>query len=122
MITFATVRALALALPDTEEGTIYGTTAFKVRGKMFACRAIHPSAEPGTLAVRIAFDQRDELIAAQPEVYYFTDHYVNYPAMLVRLSRVHRDALRDLLAMARLFVLSTSTRRATKPTRRRGHA
>src|SRR5881396_3722446 len=95
-ITFETVREMGLALPDVDEGTVYGSPALKVRGKMFACLAVHRSAEPDTLVVRIDFDQRQELIAADPNTYYLTDHYVNYPAMLVRLTRVHRDALRDL--------------------------
>ena len=32
MVTFATVRPLALALPEAEEGTWFVTPAFKVRG------------------------------------------------------------------------------------------
>jgi hypothetical protein len=91
-INFDTVRELGLVLPDVEEGTTYGSPALKVRGKMFACLAIHRSADPGSLAIRIAFDQRDELIAEDPNTYYVTDHYVTYPCVLVRLSRVHRDA------------------------------
>ena len=43
-------------------------------------------------------------MAASPDVYYLTDHYVNYPVVLVRLSRIHPDALRDLLGMAWRFV------------------
>jgi hypothetical protein len=103
-ITFDTVREIGLALPDVEEGTTYGAPSLKVHGKMFACPAIHRSADPGSLAIRIDFDRREELMAADPETYYITDHYVNYPAMLVRLSRVHPDALRDLLLMAWQFV------------------
>jgi hypothetical protein len=113
-ISFDTVLKMGLALPGVEEGTTYGARSLKVRGKMFACPAIHPSAEPGTLAVRIDFDQRDELMAADPETYYLTDHYVDYPVMLVRLSRVHHDALRDLLLMAWRFV-SASGKRPARP-------
>jgi hypothetical protein len=105
-VTFDTVRAFGLALPEAEEGTSYGAPALKVKGKMFACRPVHPSAEPDSLAIRIDFGQRDELIAADPEIYYLTDHYLNYPALLVRLSRIHPDALRDLLRMAWQFVRS----------------
>ena len=43
------------------------------------------------------FDQREELLAADPDAYYLTDHYLNYPWILVRLPRVHPDALRALL-------------------------
>jgi hypothetical protein len=106
-ISFDTVREMGLALPDVEEGTTYGSPALKVHGKMFACLAVHRSADPGSLAIRLDFDQRDELIAADPKTYYLTDHYVNYPIVLVRLSRVRRDALRDLLLMAWRFVSAT---------------
>jgi hypothetical protein len=108
--TFETVRELAAGLPDVEEATPYGSSALKVRGSMFACIAIHRSAEPNSLMVRIDFSQRDALIAAQPDVYYLTDHYVNYPSVLVRLNRVHRDALKDLLRMAWEFVSSRNKR------------
>lgn len=64
---------------------------------MFACAATHKSAEPNTLVIRMDFDQRDELIAADPETYYLKDHYVGYACVLVRLARVHPDALCDLL-------------------------
>ena len=100
MIDFGTVRELGLALPGAEEGTAYGTPALKVGGKMFACIPSHKSAEPGSLAVIIAIEQRDELIAAEPETYYVKDHYVPYPCVLVRFARIRRDALNDLLMMA----------------------
>ena len=116
-ISFDTVRQLGLALPGAEEGTTYGVRSLKVRGKMFACPAIHPSAEPDTLAVRIDFPERDELMAADPETYYLTDHYVNHPVMLVRLSRIHPDALRDLLAMAWRYVSASANRPARRKTR-----
>jgi hypothetical protein len=37
---------------------------------------------------------------AEPETFYITEHYRNYPAMLVRLSSVRREVLRDLLEQA----------------------
>jgi hypothetical protein len=109
---------MGLALPDVEEGRTYGSPALKVRGKMFACLAIHRSAEPNTLAVRIEFARRDELIAAEPETYYLTDHYVNYPCVLVRLTRIHQDALRDLLLMGWRFMTTTKRLEARNRSRR----
>jgi hypothetical protein len=103
-ISFDAVRKMALALPEVEEGTTYGSPALKVRGKLLACIAIHKSAEPDTLAVRIPFDSRDELIASDPDSYYLTYHYVNYPTVLVRLSRVDAKALRELLDASWIFV------------------
>src|SRR5262249_19569942 len=104
--TFDIVRRLGLALPHVEERTTYGSPALKIHGSLMTCLAIHKSAEPNTLAVRIDFDQRAELMAAEPQTYYLTDHYVNYPVVLVRLSSIHPDALRDLLGMSLRFVTS----------------
>jgi len=67
---------LGRVLPDVEEGTVYGSPALEVHGKMFACLAVHKSAEPDTLAIRVDFDQRDAFIAEDPQTYYLTDHYV----------------------------------------------
>ncbi len=112
-LAFDTVREIGLALPGAKEGTAYGSPALKVRDQMFACIAINRSAEPDTLAVRVGFDERDELIAADPDVYYLTDHYVDYPVVLVRLGRVHPDALRGLIEAGLRFV-STKKRRPVK--------
>jgi hypothetical protein len=115
-ITFDTVRELGLALPDVEADTYFGTPALKVRGKMFACITSHKSAEPNTLAVVLGFDRREELIAEQPDIYYLKEHYVGYPCVLVRLGRVHKDALSDLLLMGWRFVSARAKKRA-KPRR-----
>lgn len=112
------VREIGLALPDVEEGTTYGTPALKVRGQMFACIPSHRSAEPDSLAVRIPFEQRDELLDAEPDTYYVKEHYQNYAVVLVRLARVHPDALRDLLRGAHQFILSNAKR--TRPRRTAG--
>ena len=96
-IDFDTVREISGALPGAEEGTIRGSPSIKVRGKLLACLPVNKQAEPDSLAVRIDFDQRTTLLAEAPDVYYVTDHYVSYPMVLVRMSRINRDALRDLL-------------------------
>jgi len=111
---FDAVREIALALPGVVEGTTYGSPSFQVDGKMFACLAVHRSAEPNTLVIRMDLDQRDELIDADPRTYYLTDHYVDYPCVLVRLARVREDALRDLLLMGWRFMAAVKKRRAQK--------
>ena len=60
--------------------------------------------EPGSLGVCVDLDDRAELLAADPDVYYVTDHYVSGNWVLVRMSRINRDVLRDLLGMAHKFV------------------
>jgi hypothetical protein len=107
------VRQIARTLPDVEEHTSDRGTGFKVRGKLVACQAIHKSAEPGSLMVRIGFTEREFLLAAEPDRYYLTDHYRGYPAVLVRLSKVSRKALRERLEGAVRFV-SAQKRRAPK--------
>lgn len=108
---FDVVLEAARPLLDVESSTTWGAPALKVRGKLLACQAIHKSAEPNSIVVKIGMDQREELIAAEPDIYYITDHYVNYPSVLVRLSRINGDALRDLLGMAWRFADTKKTKR-----------
>jgi hypothetical protein len=117
-INFDHVRQIGLALPGVEESTAYGSPALKVQGKLLACVPTHRSAEPGSIVVRVGFDDRAELLAAAPGAYYVTDHYLNYSAVLVRLSHVTLDALRDLLGMAHKFVTTHEVRRSTLRNRR----
>lgn len=82
-----------MSLGNVEEGTSYGTAAFKVGGKLLA----RLKEDGDSLVVGTTFEEREEMMAAEPETYYITDHYLNYPWVLVRMSRVHPDAMRDLL-------------------------
>jgi len=108
---FDTVRKLALALPGVKESTAYGRPALKVNGKLLACLPANPSAEPGSLVVRVNLEDRAELLAAAPDVYYVTDHYQDSDAVLVRLPRANPDILRDLLRMAHKFVTAKAASR-----------
>ena len=118
---FKLVESIGRTLPDVEVTTTWGKPTLKVRGKMFACIASHKSAEPDTLVVRMEIADRDALITDDPHTYYLKEHYVGYPCVLVRLSRVHRDALRDLITGAHRYI-SSSTRKtgARRTTRAKG--
>ena len=116
-INFDNVRSMALAMPGVEESTTHGAQALKVQGKLMAWLPVKRSVEPGTLAIRVEFEDQAELIRANPDVYYLTDHYVGYNAVLIRLSRVNADELRDLLGMAYKFVTRKPTPRS--PARKR---
>ena len=96
MVTFDTVRALALALPETAEGRSYGTPAFRVRGKLFA--RLREDGEH--LVVKVDFVERDALIAEEPATFAVTPHYQHAPMVLVRLVTVDPDHLRELLVDA----------------------
>jgi hypothetical protein len=118
-ITFDTVRKIGLTLPGVEASTAFGAPALKVRGKLMACVPTHRSAEPGSLLVRVGFDDRAELLAAAPTVYYLTDHYVGYTAVLVRISCLTPDVLRDLLGMAHKFVTADAAPRSPSRNKRK---
>ncbi|HEV2615210.1 MAG TPA: MmcQ/YjbR family DNA-binding protein [Candidatus Acidoferrales bacterium] len=108
-ITFKEVRKMALALDGVEESTSYGTAAFKVRGKLIA----RLKEDGESLVVGTTFEEREEMMSAEPETYYITDHYLKYPWVLVHLSKVHPDALRDLLKGA-MRLAAKSKRGGTK--------
>ncbi len=95
-MTYETVRQLARALPGVEEGTSYGTPAFRVRGKLL----VRLRDDGDSLVVKTDFDEREMLMRADPATFFITEHYRNYPAVLVRLSSVGRDELQALLEEA----------------------
>jgi hypothetical protein len=110
--SFDTVRAVGLALPGVEATIKYdGSPVLKVGGSFMAGLATHRSAEPDTLVVRAGFEERQWLMDEVPETYYLTDYYQRYPLVLVRLSRIDRDALRDLLSVSQRLTLAKMRKR-----------
>jgi len=98
---FEIVKELGLAMPGVEAATRYdGSPVLKLGGAFMAGLTTHPSAEPGSLVVRISVEERGWLLEDAPDVYYLTDVHQDHPVVLVRLSRIDREALRELLAMA----------------------
>jgi len=110
-ITWAVVREIGLKLPNTTVGTAWRSPTLEVHGRRFAGVPVHKSAEPNSFAIHCDFADRDALIAEQPHIYYTAAHYENYPCVLVRLSRINRDAIEDLLRMAHRYVNSKPPRR-----------
>jgi hypothetical protein len=117
-IDFDVVREIALAFPGVEEGTLHGAPTLKAAGRLLTCPALHKSAEPNSLMVRISFHERAKLLAANPSLYYVTDHYMDYPSVLVRLPEMGRQSLRDLLRTSWQFVTSGTKMSRRKPSGR----
>jgi hypothetical protein len=92
-MTFEDVRKIALQFPHVVDGKSYGTAALKVKKKFF----VRLKEDGDSLVIGMSFEQREALMAEDPATYYITDHYLNYEYVLVRLSKVSEDALRDLL-------------------------
>jgi hypothetical protein len=106
-VDYATVRELALALPGVIDGSTLRGIAFKAGGKLLACKAVHRSAEPESLVVRVGNAERDRLIAREPDIYYLTPHYLAYQSVLVRLAAIDRKGLAALFTAALPFVAGT---------------
>jgi hypothetical protein len=96
-MTFDELRKIALIWPEVEDGTSYGTPALKVRKKMLARLK-----EDGDSLVMpgVPQDERAMLVESQPKVFYFTDHYRDYPMVLIRLSKAKRAHRRAVAAAA----------------------
>ena len=93
-MTFDDVRKIALAWPEVEDGSSYGTAALKVRKKMLVRLR-----EDGDSLVMpgVPPDEREILVESQSKVFYFTDHYKDYPYVLIRLSKAKRGSVEPLL-------------------------
>jgi hypothetical protein len=101
MASFDLAASLAAALPGVEASTKYdGSPVLKLHGAFLAGLATHPSAEPDTLIVRCALDDRARMIEDDPAAYYVTPHYRSHPVVLVRLSHIGVEALRELLTLS----------------------
>jgi hypothetical protein len=116
---FEAVRQIAMSLPDVKESLTGWGWAFKVRGKLLACQAVHRSAERESLVVKIGFDDRARLISAEPDKFYVTGHYVPYPSVLVRVPKIDSARLRSVLQMAWSFATADPAPVRRAPTTRR---
>ena len=116
---FEPVRRAAAGLPGVAEGISYGTPSLNIRGKFFT----RLKEDGESLVLRVDFDSRDAMLKAQPEAFYITDHYRDYPAVLVRLSAVRAKQLRELLADSWRWLaprsLVTGSAKGTSPPKRR---
>ena len=83
-----------MSLPGITEGISHGTPGFYVQKKLIARLW-----ENGQVLV-VRTDEREKWIQANPDIYFITDHYRNYPTMLVNLDKVQPDDLKQLLTDA----------------------
>lgn len=94
---FARVVEIAQRFPGVEESRSYGTPAIKVKRKLLA--RLRSEAEGG-LAIVCDFMEREMLMQAAPETFYITDHYADWPMVLINLKTVRWDAMPDILERA----------------------
>jgi hypothetical protein len=102
LTTFDDIREIARALPGVVDGTSYGTPALKVGGKLIA--RLHQGMDCAVL--RSDLLDREILMQSAPDAFFITDHYRDYPWILVRLAAVEKSALPDLIERAWRLVAS----------------
>ncbi len=114
--SFDIVRSVGIDFPEVEASIRYdGSPVLKARGCFMAGLAVHPSAEPNTLVVRCEAGDRELMIEDAPDTYYVTDYYRPHPVVLVRLARIDRDALRDLLAVSWRLTMAKAPANRRRP-------
>ena len=93
-MTFEDLSTLLLSWDLVEPGTHYGTPSFKVRGKMLT----RLKEDGDSIVIKgVDADERAMLCEADPDLYYYTDHYRNYPMLLMRLSRADAETVTAML-------------------------
>ena len=107
MVDAATLRRLALALPEVEDRSEGDRLALEVKGKGLAwtyLERVAPKkpriARPDVVAIRCRIEAKELLIEAAPDRFFDDDHYRGYPAVLVRLVAIDEDELAGLLQTA----------------------
>ncbi|MEO7039403.1 MAG: MmcQ/YjbR family DNA-binding protein [Gemmatimonadaceae bacterium] len=105
-LPFAEVIRLALQLPGVVESTSYGTAALKVRDKLLA----RLKEDNATIVLRVEHFEREHLLRCDPATFHITDHYRNYPYVLVNLTSADATLLAQLLEDAWRKAVTTAVR------------
>jgi hypothetical protein len=93
-VTAAQLKKIALSFPEAQEKSSYGKPAFAVAKKFFT----RWRAEDNSLVLVVdGMDSRDMMLELDPRTYHITDHYKDYPTVLVRLERVTPEEVRVML-------------------------
>jgi hypothetical protein len=92
-LSFDGIWAIALAWPEVEDGTSYG------RRRSRCARSCWRASRKTTTLVMLGVPQEERamLCESEPRVFYFTDHYRDYPTVLIRLSKATRSHIEPLL-------------------------
>jgi hypothetical protein len=89
------LRQGAAGLPEVTEGTFHGTPSFTVR-KKFLARV----KDADTVVLMCPIEEKEMLMEAAPDIYFETDHYRGWPAILARIHEIDPDELRHRLERA----------------------
>jgi hypothetical protein len=91
-------HALVMSFPEVAEGISHGRPSYNAFGKFFTRLNIEVSPQdPSAVVGEVDFDERDMLCEAEPETFYFTDHYRAYTYMLVRIASIDAKRIKFYL-------------------------
>ncbi len=93
-ITEAQFKKIALGFPEAHEKASYGNPAIFVAKKFFAR---YRREDKSIVWIVGSMDERDHLLGIDPETYFITDHYKDYPSVLVRVARLNATMLNTML-------------------------
>ena len=98
--SFKRVAAIAAKakLPGLAESVSYGTPSLKVAGKFLARMK-----DADTLVLRCPLEEKELLMESAPGIYFETEHYKGWPAVLIRLGKIDAGELRHRLVRAWLM-------------------
>ena len=108
-LSLADIRRVVKRLPGVEEGTSYGTPAWRRRRRFLA--RLHQDGE--SIVLNVGDQARDHLMQADPATFFITDHYVGGTMVLARLDRLSAADLEKLLIRA-IENLAIDLRRISK--------
>jgi hypothetical protein len=93
-ITKAQFKKVALSFPEAHEKPSYGSPAIFIAKKFFTRLR---DQDDSIVWIVGSVDERDHMLEMDPKTYFITDHYKDYPAILVRTSRINQAMLKKML-------------------------
>jgi hypothetical protein len=93
-ISKADLRRIALSFPEASEKLSYGKPSFFIAKKLFTRLR---DEDASIVWIVGSIDERDHLLEMDPRTYFITDHYRDYPSVLVRIARIDKTILRKML-------------------------
>ena len=93
-ISKADLRKIALSFPEANEKPSYGKPSFFIAKKFFTRLR---DEDASIVWIVGSIDERDHLLEMDPKTYFITEHYRDYPSVLVRTARIDKTMLRKML-------------------------
>jgi hypothetical protein len=115
MLSKAEARKIMLAVKGTSEAPYFGKHSV-FYGESFVGR-VHDKEE--AVALRVGtIEMRDVMLEAEPELFYITDHYKNWPGLLARLSVLDKKTLKALIAGRAAQLAEKPAKKRRKPAKK----